>query len=99
MEPSRQNSDTDLIVMIIAGALLLGGAGAAVTMMWHKVIAWCLSHGVLVPPSGSPMVALPNTGGAGLDLSRLAVAAAVVVIILALTARGIGRTLRSEPPR
>ncbi len=45
MEPSRQNSDTDLIVMIIAGALLLGGAGAAVTMMWHKVIAWCLSHG------------------------------------------------------
>ncbi len=35
-------------------------------MMWHKVIAWCLSRGVLVPPSGSPMVALPTTGGAGL---------------------------------
>ncbi len=99
MEPSRQNSDTDLIVMIIAGALLLGGVGAAVTMMWHKAIVWCLSNEVAGSPRPPRRWWRCPTRGAGLDLSRLAVATAVVVIILALTARGIGRTLRSEPPR
>lgn len=99
MEPSRPSSvsDSDLLVMILLGGLLVGGAiAAAAVVLWHTVVAWCLGHGFLVSAGESPLLRVPNTGGAGLDLARLAIVAALVLVALALAAHTARRALRSR---
>jgi len=98
MEPSHPSSvsDSDLLVMILLGGLLVGGAGTAAVVLWHTVVAWCLGHGFLVSAGESPLLRVPNTGGAGLDLARLAIVAALVLVALALAAHTARRALRSR---
>jgi len=90
----QQHSDTDIIVMAVVGMMALGSAAAIAAVAWQKVITWCLAHGLLVPPDASPMLSIPASGGAGLDLSRILVAAAAVVVVLAVSARGVRRAVR-----
>lgn len=92
----QQHSDTDLIVMVVVGMLVLGSVGGFAAVAWRNVVAWCLEHGLLLPSSVSPMLSVPGTEGAGLDLSRLAVLAAVLIFVAALAARGVRRALRTE---
>ncbi len=92
---SQQHSDTDIIVMIVV-MMVLGSAGAIAAVAWQKVVTWCLEHGLLLPPTASPMLSIPGTTGAGLDLSRIFVVVAVVAALVALTARSVRRTLRRD---
>lgn len=82
----RSSSDSEILILILAAGLLLGGAGTALTLAWSKILSWCLQQRVLLPAAADPLVAVPHTGGAGLDLPRLAVAAAVLLSVLAVTA-------------
>lgn len=93
---SQQHSDSDIIVMIVVGMMVLGSAGAIAAVAWQKVVTWCLEHGLLLPPTASPMLSIPGTTGAGLDLSRIFVVVAVVAALVALTARSVRRTLRRD---
>ncbi len=90
----QQHSDTDIIVMVVVGMMVLGSVGAIAAVAWQKVITWCLAHGLLVPSDASPMLSIPGGDGAGLDLSRILVAAAVVVVVLAVSARGLRGAVR-----
>jgi len=96
MEREPQHSDTDVMVMVVVGTMALGSAGTIAVVVWQKVVSWCLAHGLLVPSSVSPMLSVPGGGGAGLDLSRILVVAAVLAAVMAVTARGVRRGLRRD---
>jgi len=96
MDRQPQHSDTDIIVMVVVGMMALGSVGAIAVVVWQKVVSWCLEHGLLVPSSASPLLSVPGVGGAGLDLSRIFVVAAVLAAVVAVTARGVRRGLRRD---
>jgi hypothetical protein len=73
------------IVGCVAAAALVGSAG----LFWLKGVGWLVEHQVLVSAAEHPLVALPNGGGAGLDMSRLAVLSAAVIALIAWAASAI----------
>jgi hypothetical protein len=81
MATSNGGSENDtlaLVFLAVVGAPTLSGA---LIVYWHQVVGWAVGAGVLVPASAHPLVTLPQTT-AGLDLPRLAIAAAVVALVL-----------------
>jgi hypothetical protein len=93
--PSHSSSDGDILVMLLGGALLLGSAGTVTALAWSKVLAWCLAHQVLLPAAANPLLVLPASEGAGVDLPRMAVAAAVLLAVLVASASTATRKMRS----
>lgn len=92
--PHTSSSDGNVLVMILAAVVLLGSAGTVLTVAWSKVLSWCLRQQVLLPAAADPLLVLPHSGGVGLDLPRVAVAAAVLVVVLAATAGAATHKLR-----
>mgnify|MGYP001116724447 FL=1 len=86
--PATSSADDEFVLFIIgcvAAAALVGSAG----LFWLKGVGWLVEHQVLVPASQHPLVSLPSSDGAGLDLSRLAVLCAVVLALIAWAASAI----------
>jgi len=86
--PATSSADDEFVLFIVgcvAAAALLGSAG----LVWLKGVGWLVEQKVLVAASEHPLVVLPNAAGAGLDLSRLAVLAAVVIALIAWAASAI----------
>jgi len=92
--PSHSSSDSDILVMILGGALLLGSAGTVAALAWSKFLAWCLERQVLLPAAANPLLVLPASEGAGVDLPRVAVAAAVLLGVLVAVASTATRKMR-----
>jgi hypothetical protein len=92
--PSHSSSDGDILVMILGGALLLGSVGTVTALAWSQVLAWCLAHQVLLPAAANPRLVLPASEGAGVDLPRVAVAAAVLLAVFVASASRATRKLR-----
>lgn len=80
---SARTSDDDLIALLIFGTLGFGAAVAAAATWWTKTVAWLLEYQVLVAAATQPTVALPGSAGAGLDVPRLALTAAVLLVLVA----------------
>lgn len=93
--PSR-SSDGDILTMLAVGMLLLGSAGTWAVLAWSKVLTWGLEHQVLLPAAEGPLVAIPGSDGAGLDVQRIAVAAAVLLVVLAITGGVATRAVRGR---
>ncbi len=86
--PAASSPDDEFVLFIVgcvAAAALVGSAG----LFWLKGLGWLVEHQVLIPASQHPLVALPSSGGAGLDLARLAVLCAVVLALIAWAASSI----------
>lgn len=94
--PNNSSSDSDIMVLLLGGAVLLGSAGTIAALAWTKVLAWGLEQQVLLPASAVPLVVLPWSDGAGVDLARLAVAVAVVVVVLAVAATAATKKMRGN---
>lgn len=65
--------------------ILLGAAAIPVVLsvaMWHRLLAWLVDQKVLLPAAQEPLVSLPAGEGVGLDAPRLAIAAAVLVLVV-----------------
>jgi hypothetical protein len=96
---SGRTADDDLFVLVMVGFLALGGVVASAGVWWAEAVRWLLAHQVLVA-GDHPLLRLPGSGGAGLDLPRLALATAALLL---LTAAAVGalrrhpRRLRGEP--
>lgn len=93
---SHSSSDADILVMLLGGALLLGTVGTITALAWSKVITWCLEHQVLLPAAANPLLVLPASEGAGVDLPRAAVAAAVLIGVLVASASRATQRMRSN---
>lgn len=84
------NEDEEVFLVnmgVLALSTVLGSAG----LLWLKGSAWLVEHQVLVSAAADPLLAIPGTGGAGLDVSRLAIAAAVVLIAVMGAVGGVRR--------
>jgi len=70
-----------VLIHIVMGAvtIVLGSAGA----LWLTGAAWLVEHQVLVARAAQPLVEVPGAAGAGLDLPRIAIAAALLLAALA----------------
>ncbi len=67
-------------VALVAAGVVLGSASA----IWLMGATWLVEHQILVAQSADPLLEIPGTNGAGLDLPRVAVAAGVIVAILTI---------------
>ena len=81
-------------MLLVLGVLGLGGVGTFAVTGWGKVVTWLLAHQVLVAAPAHPLLAVPHAGGAGLDLPRLALLAAVVLLLLICLAGAVRRRFR-----
>lgn len=82
--------DDDTTTMIILGilfgpAVLAAGLGVVASKI-PTVASWLTDHHVLVAASDNPILVIPETGGAGLDLSRILPITALLLIALVWTA-------------
>ena len=93
---SGRNTDDDLLVLLILGALGLGSVGTLAITGWAKTVSWLLAHQVLVAAGTHPLLAAPHAGGAGLDLPRLALATAVVLLLIVTAVGAVRRTLQGR---
>ena len=90
-----RTSDDDLFVLTIMGCFALGGVAAAAPVWWGRAITWLLAHQVLVPRAERPLLTLPGSGGAGLDVPRLAILTAALLLCLAAAVGVLRRHLRA----
>src|SRR4051812_27215649 len=77
---------------LAAGTLALGSAG----LLWLKGATWLVEHHLLLPAAAHALVVVPGTGGAGLDLPRLAVMAGVALATIVLAVSTARRALTSR---
>jgi hypothetical protein len=55
-----------------------------------------LEHNIIVPAVQRPDVTFPDAGGAGLDLARILIVAAVLLALMALAGTAIRRHLQRK---
>ena len=95
---SGRNTDDDLVLLIL-GAVGLGSAGTMAVAGWTKTVAWLLAHQVLVTAGAHPVLTAPYTGGAGLDLPRLALGTAAVLLLIVAGVSAVRRRLQGRSLR
>lgn len=78
--PGQTSPDDEFVLFLAACGVLAAVAGSA-GLLWLAGVSWLVEHQVLVGADEHPILALP--GGAGLDGSRLAIAIAIVLGLLA----------------
>lgn len=88
--------DNDRVALAFLGVLglptLLGFAG----IVWGNGVRWLVTHRVLIGAHDQPLLPIPGLAGAGLDLPRATVAAAVVIAVLAFAVSAIRRAWASH---
>lgn len=89
--PEDQKAMDELVTLKVGVLFLLGVAGSG-GALWLRGVAWLVEHQVLVAADQGPLLALPGSGGAGLDGPRVLIAAAA---LLALVAFGISSLLHA----
>lgn len=57
---------------------------STVTAGWARATDWMLDHRVLVPAAADPVLTLPATDGAGVDWSRIGIAAGALLLVAVL---------------
>lgn len=87
--PNLTTSADDEFVLFIIGCLAAAALVGSAGLVWLKGVGWLVEHQVLVPASQRPLLALPFSDGAGLDMSRLAVLCAVLLALIAWAASAI----------
>lgn len=81
------------LLLLHVGLAAVTVALSSVGFLWLQGVDWLLEHGVLVPPA-TAIVVIPETGGAGFDLPRVAIATGVALAATAWTASTAARALR-----
>ncbi|GAA1436018.1 hypothetical protein GCM10009616_34780 [Microlunatus lacustris] len=94
--PARNSSDDDVFVLFIVGAIALSVAVGSIGLLWSKAVRWMLQHELVVAASHHPVLILPGSAGAGLDVPRLCVVAGVLLGLLAWAGSAVRQKLASR---
>lgn len=97
--PGGGIADDELAVLLGIGILGFGAAVAAAVTWRAKTLLWLLEHQVLVTADQHPLITLPYTAGAGLDMPRLALAAAATMLLLLASVGLVQRCVRRGGPQ
>jgi hypothetical protein len=93
--PSATSPGEQLVLVAVgvtALLVVLGSAGA----LWLSGTQWLVEQRVLVPAAANPLIAMPGAAGAGLDGSRVAVAAGALTMGLACLVSAARRALTAR---
>lgn len=93
VRPDGRTDPDDLIILLFAG--MLTGPGILL-LAWTSLVGWLVDHQVLLEAARDPLVVIPGSEGAGLDLPRLLLIGAVVLGLLAVLGSLIVRLVRSR---
>ncbi len=93
---TADDDDTFLLCMTAMGSL--GAITAAAATWWDRVVSWLVEHQVLVTGNTDPLVTVPYTGGAGLDLPRVTIICAVLLLTTAMTISALRARSRAGEP-
>jgi hypothetical protein len=98
MQENRTDDDLFTLVMIGIGSIGAIAAGAAGVLggAWAWAVGWLLAHDILVAASTDPLLTMPAAGGAGLDRPRLAIGAAIVLLLLVAAIDALRRRRRDQ---
>lgn len=83
-----------LVVGVIAVGAVLTHAG---TWWEEKAGPWLVRYAVLARPVDDPLLEVPGLHGAGLDLPRIAIAAAGLIAIAAASVARRSRSRQDQP--
>lgn len=72
----RDGDDTMTLLLIAAIGLAVIGPALA----WQQITGWLVDHGVLVDSQTDPVIVVPASGGAGLDISRVTIIIALLAV-------------------
>lgn len=75
-------SDEDRRDLIIIASLFIAFGGVGV--FWKRVTGWLLEHSVILPAGPDVVLALPKADGSGLDQTRVLIAIAAALMLLAI---------------
>lgn len=88
------STDPDDLMVLLFGSIFVGPAVLA--FAWTSLVGWLIAHHVLVDAAADPLVVIPASEGAGLDLPRLLLLGAVVLGMLAFLGSVIVRLIRNR---
>lgn len=97
---SSQTSPYDQLILLVVGLAAIPVVVGAVFSIatWNRALDWLTSQHILASAADSPLLRIPGGHGVGLDGSRLAIAGALVVFLVALTVSAVHKwnTSRKE---
>lgn len=91
--PGPNSSADDDFVLVILGCLAAGAALGSVGLWRRRIVSWLVEQELLLPATSQPLLTLPGTDGCGLDLARLAVVAAALLVLGAVIFSAIRRAV------
>lgn len=86
------NTD-DEILLIHMGMGVLATLLASAGVLWLSGTQWLVEHHILLPAGQEPLVQIPGASGAGLDLARVTIGAAIILAALAAAASAARRAI------
>lgn len=84
-------SDEGLLAVIGFVVVCVGSGSVAAMAMWDRVVGWLMDLHLVVAAADGPVVVLPKSAGAGLDVPRLAVIAAAVIAVIVCVVSSVRR--------
>lgn len=89
---TSMSDDDSFVLMMFAATWGLPMAIAYFTR--DRLTGWLLEHHLLLPATTDPLVEIPGTAGAGLDLARLVIAAGIFAALLVASICALRRPRR-----
>lgn len=93
IRPDGRTDPDDLMVLLFLGML----AGPTIVVLaWKSLVGWLVDHQILLAATRDPLVVIPASEGAGLDLPRLLLLGALVLGLLAALGTIVVRLVRNR---
>lgn len=91
---TTSHSDSDIMAMLGFAVFFGGAIIGSLGLLWLRGVQWLVEHHILVAASADPLLAIPGGDGAGFDLARIVIVAAVLVAMVAIIASTVLRKIR-----
>lgn len=84
------------IVLVHVAMIMLGAVVASAGALWLAGAQWLVDHHVIVAARLDPLLVIPGTGGAGLDLARVFIGAGVLLAVMVIATSWLVNRVRLQ---